>query len=243
MAHQRICVRHPDYHAQNVLLSLPARDGASRDRAHFPTVIAACSIITDNNPNVSLSPSPDCRALPRLDPDAADDTIPAGDYFLHVPPPEGPAPPSPYPIIPNFRAWSFPHHSLPPLWVGHAPPPKSNVNAVAQENCRITNLHLACEDAQIIPASEKSWFTSNEMDQYGLLSARSGDAIADTWVNKVRLQAHARRLWDELHFGIVSRRVQSATGHPGSTQSVWFTQMLSEHDELEVQWHQSSCNH
>lgn len=73
---------------------------------------------------------------------------------------------------------------------------------------------------------------SNEMDPYGLISGRSGDTVADTWVNEMRLQAQAHRLWDTLQFAVVPRKVDGECGEVN-----WYTQMMSEDDELESDWH------
>lgn len=210
-------------------------DGQKRDHAHYPTVIAACSIITDNESNVWLSRSASGDTNSDVD---IGDLLPAGDYFLHVHRRDVPSD-APYPIVANFRAWEFPHDALPQLWqdassrvLEAGQSPSRELDLVAGESCRITTNRLACEDAHIIPSSEKSWFTSNEMDQYGQISGRSGDTVADTWVNKMRLQAQAHRLWDTYAFSIVPRRLIAE-----SDEVSWYTQMLNEDDELERDWH------
>jgi hypothetical protein len=87
--------------------------------------------------------------------------IPAGVYFFHVDSSELTS--DPYPIVPNFRAWVFPHDNLPPMWhdVALALDAVAIQPPAAIETCRLTNKRLACEDAHIIPAAEKSWFAQD----------------------------------------------------------------------------------
>jgi hypothetical protein len=87
--------------------------------------------------------------------------IPAGVYIFHVDSSELTS--DPYPIVPNFRAWVFPHDNLPPMWhdVALALDAVAIQPPAAIETCRLTNKRLACEDAHIIPAAEKSWFAEN----------------------------------------------------------------------------------
>ncbi|WPH02162.1 Hypothetical protein R9X50_00501700 [Acrodontium crateriforme] len=228
----RVRVRHPGYPRQNILFSIPARDGPNHDRAHFETVKAICSIITDNEVDVWLTSVGEST---RVESDA-DGLIPGADYYLQVPQGNRPLN-TPYPIVPTFRSWAFPHDAIPALWheaskreEEESRMPDYVLSLVAEESCRITTFRLAREDAHIIPASEKLWFTSNEMDEYGRLSGRSGDTVADTWFNKMRLQAQAHKIWDDLDFAIIPK--SHAVGQVG-----WFTQMMSENDELEKHWH------
>lgn len=111
MSH-RVRIRHPGYHGQNTLFTLHARDGQNRDHAHYATVKAACSVITDNENKVWLSHSASSNTSLDID---ADGLLPTGDYFLHVPQKDT-SDDTPYPIVPNFRAWKFPHDAFPQLW-------------------------------------------------------------------------------------------------------------------------------
>jgi len=232
---QRLCIRHPGYTGANTLFTLPASDGPERNCAHYATVEAAISIITNNavtNTWLSKCPADQETVTPDLD-----GLIPAGEYFLHVRSGDL-SDTTPYPVVPNFRAWPFPHGALPRLWqqasreglnVSRTLEPASSI--VAGESCRITHKFLACDYAHIIPASEKLWFTSNEMGRYGQLSDRTGEAAADTFVNMMRLRADAHRLWDNNQFAIVVREDKTAA------DVAWFTQMMYEGEELYQDWH------
>jgi hypothetical protein len=72
----------------------------------------------------------------------------------------------PYPIVPNFRAWIFPHEDLPSLWHESTQSAVAIEPRTATETCRLTKKRLACENAQVIPSAGKSWFADNEMDRY-----------------------------------------------------------------------------
>ena len=238
---KRIRLRHPGYCGPNTLLSLPASDGPDRDRAHYATVHAAGAIITNNSFDGWLSTS--SNGEPRAQPDDAG-LLPAGEYFFHLSSADTDT--NPYPIVPNFRAWRFPHQRLPPLWqqasdndgnifFEGAPSP----SARATETCRITRKHLACETSHIIPTAEKQWFADNEMDTYGELAGRTGEAIADSSANLLRLRSDAHYLWDALQFSIVPREPAAAAagGGGGGERLRWFTQMMNEDEEIYHDWH------
>lgn len=219
---RRVEVRHPDYPAPNILFSFPANDGPNRDKAHYPTVLAAGAIITKSQSGLWLS-SRSSGDLP-IEPDD-NALMPAGEYFLHVAKDE-PSAAGPYPVTANFRAWTFPDEILLPLWQriteGTLESPSTIVpELLINEPCRITNNRLACENAHIIPSSEKAWFLRNEMDSYGQLGGRSGEAVADSVSNLLRLTRDAHWLWDTLHISVVPR------ADPESDNAIaWFTQML-----------------
>lgn len=232
---RRIIIRHPGYPVPNKLFTLPASDGPNRDCAHYATIRAIGSIFTDNEASIWLSRSQ--SGEPRVEPDAGG-LMPGGDYFLHVPR-HDPSETEAYAIVPNFRTWRFPHEALPPLWQQAG---ESDGNARSQfnfssellttESCRISQKRLACESSHIIPASEKPWFASNEMDEYGKLSGRTGEAVVDSLWNQLRLKRDAHWLWDNLRFSIVPREDSLGAG-----EVIWFTQMMVEDEELYSDWH------
>jgi hypothetical protein len=204
---QRITIKHPGYGANNAILALPACDGTIgvHGKAHYATIHSTCKIIANNRKDGWLSA---CQSgQPRTCPDF-EGFIPAGVYFFHVDSSELIS--DPYPIVPNFRAWVFPHNNLPPLW--HEVAIAQNAVAiqppVAIETCRLTNKRLACEDAHIIPAAEKSWFAKNEMGRYCELSGRFGQDAADSPANLIRLRRDVQSLWDSSFFSIVPKRAQ-----------------------------------
>lgn len=222
----RITIKHPGYSGNSKLFALPASE-KKFDRAHglYHTVLVACGIVANNHWDGWLSRSKERE--PRVEPDE-DGLIPAGVYFYHLDSGD-----QAYSIVPNFRAWVFPHDDLPSSWQ-HANQltlpcgPRSQV-----ESCRISDTYLACETAHIIPASEKSWFADNEMDQYGELGGRTGYDVADSPPNSMRLRADLHTLWDSLYFSFIPRK--SATGVDGS--ETWRIFSMCEDPEFHDLWH------
>ncbi|WPH04688.1 Hypothetical protein R9X50_00758100 [Acrodontium crateriforme] len=233
---RRIYVRHSGYHGQNTLFSLPATDGPNKDRVHYETVVAACSIFVINHADLRLSTSEAGGPWVLSD---VDGLISAGDYFLHVAS-RDPSDTEPFPIVPNFRSWPFPHGGLGSLWQQASINDKNEARELGfpsqpltAESCRITNKRLVTENAHILPVSEKPWFSSNDMCRYGEeLFGRTGEAIADTDSNLIRLRRDAHRLWDTVQISIVPRKDDVGTG-----KAAWFTQMMRDDDELRQDWH------
>lgn len=70
------------------------------------------------------------------------------------------------------------------------------------------------------------------MEEYADISGRSGEVIADTMSNRMRLRCDAHRLWDKLKFSIVPCDSNDANLGP-----MWITQATSDGDELHQYWH------
>ena len=81
------------------------------------------------------------------------------------------------------------------------------------------------------------------MDQYGELGSRSGDSVADTATNRMRLTCDAHRLFDAAYYTIIpktkSTAAATAEARGGKTFEGlgWYTHMLNEHEELYTHWH------
>jgi hypothetical protein len=139
----------------------------------------------------------------------------------------------PYPIVPNFHAWAFPHDDLPSLWHESAQIVTVIEPRTTTETCRLTNKPLACENAHIIPSAEKSWFADNEMDRYGELGGRTGGDVADSPANSIRLRRDVHLLWDNLFFSIVPKRVQ----HGDGDGLQWCAHSMVQDEELSEDYH------
>lgn len=225
---QRITVKHPGYGGNNTILALPACDGADANgKAHFATIHSACAIIANNHKDGWLSASR--SGQPRTCADS-EGLIPAGVYYFHI---DSEPDSEPYPIVPNFRAWIFPHDELPSLWNKSAHSAVAIAPRTATETCRLTNKRLACENAHIIPSAEKSWFADNEMDRYGELGGRTGQDVADSPANSVRLRRDVHILWDSLFFSIVPK--ESQDGVIDGTR--WCAHSMVQDEELITDYH------
>jgi len=225
---QRITIKHPGYGRNNTLFALPACDGAGAGgKAHYATVHSACTIIANNRQDGWLSSS--LSGEPRTHPDS-EGLVPAGVYYLHF---EPESTSQPYPIVPNFRSWAFPHNDLPSLWQELAQGAAATESRTGTETCRLTKKRLACENAHIIPAVEKSWFADNEMDQYSELGGRTGQDVADSPSNLIRLRRDVHSLWDGLFFSILPK--ESQYGEDVATQ--WRAHGMVEDEELILDYH------
>lgn len=225
---QRITVKHPGYGGNNTILALPACDGASATgKAHYATIHSACVIIANNRKDGWLSSVR--SGQPRTCADS-EGLVPAGVYFFHV---DTEPDLDPYPIVPNFRAWAFPHNDLPSLWHESGQTASTIEPRTVTETCRLTNKRLACENAHIIPAAEKSWFADNEMDQYGELGGRNGQDVADSPANSIRLRRDVHLLWDNLFFSIVPKKLE----HGDIDGLKWCAHSMVQDEELHEDYH------
>ena len=200
---QRVQVRHPGYNGNNILITLPAAEGRSPGHAHAATVHTACAVLANNRFDGWLSNSAgyeDAEASM-----AAATFLPAGLYYFHVPSTDG-NDQDPYPIVPNFRSWIFPHSQVPVEWHQAAETHMERCSiSTGEGRCRLTNFRRGVQSSHVIPSMEKSWFVDNAMDQYGALGGRTGQDIVDTPVNLIRLRADVHHLWDQRDFSIVPR--------------------------------------
>lgn len=225
---QRITVKHPGYGGNNTILALPACDGASAaGKAHYSTIHSACAIVANNRKDGWLSSAR--SGLPRTCADS-EGLIPAGVYYFHV---DTETNLDPYPIVPNFRAWVFPHDNLPSLWHESVQTAAVIEPHTASETCRLTNKRLACENAHVMPSAEKSWFADNEMDKYGELGGRTGQDVADSPANSIRLRRDVHLLWDNLFFSIVPKKLQ----HGDSNGLQWCAHSMVQDKELYEDYH------
>ncbi|KAK3614758.1 hypothetical protein LTR56_027038 [Elasticomyces elasticus] len=199
----RVTIKHPGYRGSgNTLLTLPATDGADHSSAHYDTVHIACVVIAGNEFDgwLSASQSGDTR----VEPDACG-LVKAGIYYFHVSAGKtllvtagAISPQQPhleYPIVPNFRCWRFPHTSLPRLWQQAG---EGDESSERPQTCRLTltSHGRALQKSHIIPSSEKSWFNENDMHQYGNLSGRGAQDVADMSGNLIRFRTDIHQLWD-----------------------------------------------
>ncbi|WPH01239.1 Hypothetical protein R9X50_00407600 [Acrodontium crateriforme] len=228
---KRIRLFHPDYDEPDMLFMLPADDGPLRDKTPYLVVHAAASAIANNRRDGWLSKAQDGS-------ERIEETTPwleAGDYFYHVPGSD-----KPWPVVPNFESWSFPHNQgAPSLWrqaseaeaaqASHGPP------SMLAEFCRITNRDLPLQTAHIIPAAEKQWFGTNRMDQYGDIDGRMGDSVADTWANRMRLTCDAHTLWDSNKFTIIPNQQEEKDNRLEAVG--WRTHRLNEQEGVFKYWH------
>ncbi|KAI0118693.1 hypothetical protein GGR51DRAFT_497308 [Nemania sp. FL0031] len=151
-------------------------------------LLTACQIIANNTFDGYLAT--DREGSERVDPDLhRDHLLTKSDYWFIVPADEhsGPNPP-PYPVVPSFRDWAFPHRET-PNW----PRPEYATGVdIDHSRCIITRVAGLVKSCHLIPAAEERWFKTNEMASwYG----KHGDINEST--NKITLR-------HDLHFALDS---------------------------------------
>ena len=188
---RRIDFLHPGYPGSAVLLSLPALDHGGID---CDTALAACGVVAGNRWSdgfFSLDRSGDVKVQR-----PGDGILREPQYFFQLPGPRD----SPYPIVPRFSHWRFPHNDLPPLWqrwaAGAAP---TRIVGGAARRCVMSNYGDGLEMAHLLPASEGDWWFLNRMQQYSPTQLFSSDTI-DGPANLLTLRADLHRVFDERHF-------------------------------------------
>ncbi|KUI70971.1 hypothetical protein VM1G_06389 [Cytospora mali] len=136
----------------------------------------------------------------------------------------------PYPVVPSFRDWRFPHDRLPPEWKSphHAPPQLSGPSAPAphtnspaptpseaSSKCCITGYRMARKQCHLIPANQYQWFADNGMYRYA--SSIPGQ-ISDK-ANIAFMRADIHLLFDQRRFAILPKPISSLTPTPSPSSS------------------------
>jgi hypothetical protein len=215
----RVVVHHPGYPDDNTneLFALVATDGSSSaPGVQHGVVHTACAIFACNRFDGWLSATRDASERHAVAPQGL---LPVGDYYFHVPPEDSTvnefANPtlSPYPIIPTFRFWPFPHSQTPAPWKDAlieerlAPEPAKQRDGT----CRVTNHRESTESAHIIPASEKDWFGVNNMDKYSIWDSRRDQEVVNGDENVILLREDVHTLWDRMCFSFVPKLTSDDT--------------------------------
>lgn len=202
---RRIKFLHPGYPGNAALLLLPALDGGGADDGggsnnnggggiDFDTALVACGLIAGNRWSDGFFSSDRSGAVIVERPE--DGILREPQYFFQLPGPLDP----PYPIVPRFSDWRFPHHSLPPLWQRWATDAAvTRAGGDINRRCVLSNYTDGLETAHLIPVAEKEWWLLNEMDEYSLTYLFSSNPI-DGPANVIALRADLHRVFDERHF-------------------------------------------
>jgi hypothetical protein len=122
-------------------------------------------------------------------------TLRERSYYFHLD-----AADEPYPIVPNFRQWTYPHDRFPPHWQQLAPDtnPTSSSVTLAPSNlttallirdgsCRISGCREQLQVAHVVPQSELDWWKENDMSRYKTGSTATLDDTANALLLRVDL--------------------------------------------------------
>ncbi len=213
----RICFRHPHYRAPtNVLLDLLAPDGPEGG-LEYGFAHAACAVIAGNRWDGFFTHEVNGTPL-RF---AHGDIMPKREYYFHT---EDSSPEDPYPIIPTFRDWSFPHNDLPPPWADSIQPlsptsgrsyaPSNFSTAVIIQNitCRMSNFEEGTEAAHLCPRSEIEWSRQNRMSLYNTSLMLPPDRILDDTANALLLRQDLHTQFDANKFVFVPKKGADTAG-------------------------------
>lgn len=141
----------------------------------------------------ALPPVPDHHAVKPPPPWRVARPPPAAEY-------------EPYPIVPTFRDWPFPHHRLPAEWSLLDGPSRNDASSSSDpptsppprsRRCYLTDLRMGVKRCNLIPSSRIEWFRINGMAEYA--ASVTGDIDDDESVagdidddaNIIRLRTYA----------------------------------------------------
>ena len=188
---RHIIFRHPFYDdSHNILLRLFASDSTIDPAGrglYAQFALDACGIIAGNRWDGWLSESKDpaitATAATAIEPTSI---LQRSSYYFHLPPLQtdidSGRPNAPYPIVPTFREWRFPHDQLPDSWkqiTSVDPCPldsdrtyaKSSLSLTLQMqdvSCRITGCKEGTQVAHLCPQKENDWWNKNLMSRYNM---------------------------------------------------------------------------
>ncbi|KAI0859247.1 hypothetical protein F4860DRAFT_526449 [Xylaria cubensis] len=220
-----VIIRHPGYEDEKPLFCLPAFDSIKSDQetiigVHCLTVLTACGIITGNLfDKVYLSYD---KYGQRVVQTHRHSLLRSGSYYLQVKGSE-PQPPEngstttadgtadssslsathiPYPVVPDFTDWEFPHGKVPKEWEQ-----PYEFKLQSPERCVITASERKeiVEQAHIISDERKRWFEENSMIESLGRNGSEFDNSIDSPLNRIRLRCDLHKLFNRGLFVIVPK--------------------------------------
>ncbi|KLU86319.1 hypothetical protein MAPG_05333 [Magnaporthiopsis poae ATCC 64411] len=203
---ENICFAHPGYDgdfSSFVFLSLPRLDDGG---VCYDTAITACGIIACNQWSgfFSVDKSGQRRVERPVDGILRDD-----EYYFHLPTSGA----EPYPVVPRFSDWSFPHRNMPANWTSLQLQTSERLQDVAVNQrppfCVATKYAHGVDVIHLVPTAEREWWSQNRMDLYGnqeaLYYSSSGQ---DTPANLLPLRTDLHRVFDERQLCFVPKEVE-----------------------------------
>ncbi|KAI0855965.1 hypothetical protein F4860DRAFT_529586 [Xylaria cubensis] len=221
-----VIIQHPYYEDIIPLFSLPASDFIKSDQetihgVHYLTVLTACGIITGNLfDEVYLSY--DKYGEKKIQAHRHG-LLRSGSYYLQVVGTEpqlpetrsttiadgtadSPAKPLPYPVLPSFTDWEFPHGKVPKEWEQ-----PYGLKVVCQDRCIITAYRASVELAHLNPKEKINWYNKNSMSSSLVRNNVSHNATINSKLNLIGLRRDLHKVFNELSFVIVPKQVSVLT--------------------------------
>lgn len=231
---RQILIRHPHYpDSSNILLNLFAPDHPDGG-LQYNYVLVICGIIAGNRWDGWFTKSKDGPPLKKQ----SDEILPKGEYFFHLEPSSSH---SPYPIVPSFREWVFPHNNLPFSWTTLdtlstpsrilAASSLTTALTLRDVSCRISGCTEGTQVAHICPRQEADWYQRNQMSRYH--NSHLTSRLEDDTANAILLRADLHIDFDKPKFVLLPKSNPSSAD--SSTKFV--THLLVESNEHEFLYH------
>ncbi|KAI1123847.1 hypothetical protein F5Y10DRAFT_285591 [Nemania abortiva] len=186
---------HPGYTPpHDVLFTLPRLDttSAALERlykgVHYGTALLACQVIA-NNAEGYLTYDREGSDPVELE---TDDVLTESQYWFFTEFPRR----NPYPVVPSFRDWAFPHGS--PLLAWPRPQYMANTDT-ADGRCNITQTAGLVSTAHLVPVADEEWYKINAMSRHGDHHDVNQDA------NKIVLRRDLCHAFDDNYFAIIHK--------------------------------------
>ncbi|KAH8675215.1 hypothetical protein BGZ61DRAFT_555119 [Ilyonectria robusta] len=163
---------------------------------HYDTAHTACAILADNQWDGYFSR--DIHGKIKVHP--ADGVLRDPSYYFCLPSSSNPSA-DPYPVIPRFEDWRFPHNNLPPLWMQLKEQlfAEQETKQARSGHCSLSDCADAIETAHRVPTTQSHWWRINVMKQHVRAPLFSTNEI-DCPANSLPLRCDIRRMFDERHF-------------------------------------------
>ncbi|ATY67459.1 C6 transcription factor [Cordyceps militaris] len=233
----RVFLRHPSYpEHSSTLLVLAALDPQKTENSihyglHHETARIACAIVANCRWDGFLSESNARDATPLAL--APDDLLLGRNYYFHVPACDSDT--GPYPIVPSFQHFIFPHNNLPPTWNTPELELQSSLRLrdtvhTRDKSCRITASVLGNEVAHLIPQKEDAWFAANHMHLYAMRAEVSSLNATNDTSNALLLRSDLHQAFDNRQLILVPKwgawAIHVLLGHPGEELAAVYHNVL-----------------
>ncbi|KAI0465895.1 hypothetical protein F4859DRAFT_499383 [Xylaria cf. heliscus] len=203
---------HPGYNPPcDTLFMLPRLDHSSVSSAsslkgvHYGTALTACQIIANNAFDGYLATDREGRERVDLN---LDHLLTESQYWFFT----GSAHPNlnPYPIIPSFQDWAFPHQEI-ARW--SLPTDITTEPDMSGPRCIITQTAALVNKAHLIPAADENWYKVNVMSRYG------NHHDINQKSNKITLRHDLHYAFDSHLFAIVPKQNHYVVHQLSATES------------------------
>ncbi|KAF4980198.1 hypothetical protein FZEAL_3734 [Fusarium zealandicum] len=180
---------------RDALISLPAFDDGGID---YDTAHTACGILVGNRWDGYFSLGRDGSSRVER---PADGILRERAYFFFLDSYSDMT--QPYPVVPRFRDWRFPHRNLPPCWQKLRSRFREGAHNSVRR-CILTDCALSLDTAHLVPVKESAWYDENGMVDYGKAASFSTGAV-NASTNLVPLRTDVHRMFDERNFCFIPK--------------------------------------